>query len=259
MSISKRFKLIKRRLGRALIGRNPFDLAYYFCEGYGLEVGARNNPYPFGPTCKVAYADIADETSVEKILTQGFRIGFLLAGEQYAKVNYVLSGPKYGFDVIERHTFDFVYHDNVLEHTPNPIFALVEQLRITKIGGFVYAVIPNKVYTFDKKRIATPVDVLVKKFEENIFHYSLEEALDVIFNTENFPTEFMQGKSPIEFAETMVASNDGSYHFHVFDEENTLAMLNYVCQLSSSCLEYFSAPSQKYIHFAIRKGSQIRT
>ena len=65
--ISKRFKLIKRRLGRTLIGRNPFDMAYFFCKGSGVEIGARNNPYPFGNGCKVAYADIADEVEIENI------------------------------------------------------------------------------------------------------------------------------------------------------------------------------------------------
>jgi SAM-dependent methyltransferase len=255
MSISKQFKIIKRRIGLTLVGRNPFDLAYYFCNEYGLEVGARNNPYPFGRKCKIAYADIADETGIEKILTQGFRLGTILDKRQYVKIDYVLKGPKYGFSQIEDNTFDFVYSDNVLEHTPNPIYALMEQLRIARAGGFVYAVIPNKLYTFDKKRSATPINVLIKKFEDNIFQYTLEEAIDLISLTENFPIKFMKGQQPTEFAKAMIESNDGSYHFHVFDEKNTLEKLSFVCQISSASLHYFSAPSQKYIHFAICKGS----
>jgi SAM-dependent methyltransferase len=252
--ISNQFKLIKRRLGRDLIGRNPFDLAYYFCKGSGLEVGARNNPYQFGNKCKVVYADIADETVIENILQKGFKIGPALSRHGYAKVDYVLKGPKYGFEEIKNNFFDFVYSDNVLEHTPNPIFSLIEQLRITKVGGFVYAVIPNKEYTFDCNRETTSIDKLVAKYQTDIFNYSLEEALDIIRNTKDFPKSYMQGKTSLEFAKLMIEANDGEYHFHVFDIENTLAMLNFVCQISDSSLHYFSGPKQKYIHFAICKS-----
>jgi len=254
MSISKNYKIIKRRFGRALIGRNPFDLAYFFCKGSGLEVGARNNPYPFGRACKISYADIGNENQIESILYSGLRLGSKLGSSKFAKVDHFLAGPRYGFDLIEDEFFDFVYSDNVLEHTPNPIFALVEQLRVTKVGGYVYAVIPNKCFTFDRARAATSAEFLIEKYQKNIFHYSVEEALDVILNTEDFPIEHMNGASPLDFARKMILDGDGSYHFHVFDINNTLKVLDYVCRETSSNLSYFSAPSHKYIHFAICKS-----
>ncbi len=252
--ISKQFKLIKRRVGRGLIGRNPFDLAYYFCKGSGLEVGARNNPYPFGSNCKVVYADIADEIIIRNILEEGFKTEPAKGKGGYAKVDYVLKAPRFGFEQIKNNFLDFVFSDNVIEHTPNPIFSLIEQLRITKIGGFVYGVIPNKEYTFDCTRQATPFAKLVAKYQTEIFNYSIEEALDIINNTKDFPKSYLRGMTPLEFAKLMIENNDGEYHFHVFDSENTLAMLNFICQISNSDLHYFSAPKQKYIHFAICKG-----
>jgi hypothetical protein len=97
MNINQKYKLFKRRLGRILIGRNPFDLAYFFCKGAGLEVGARNNPYPFGSACKVFYADIGEESEIEDILKNGFRLGSYLGENRFAKVDYVLSAPRYDF------------------------------------------------------------------------------------------------------------------------------------------------------------------
>lgn len=241
-------------MGRVLIGRNPFDLAYYFCKGIGLEVGARNNPYPFGRRCKVFYADIRDETEIKEILNKGFRIGPAFGANKYAVIDHVLSAPKYGFDDVKDGAFDFVYSDNVLEHTPNPIFSLIEQLRVTKNGGFVYVVIPNKNFTFDRDRISTPVNVLIDKYQNDIFDYSIDEALDVIRNTQNFPRNFMGDDTELDFAEKMIAVSDGSYHFHVFDIQNTLGMLRYVCEITSSSLQYFSAPDGKHIHFAVCKG-----
>lgn len=254
MSINQQYKLIKRRLGRILIGRNPFDLAYFFCKGVGLEVGARNNPYPFGSACKVFYADIAEESEIENILKNGFRLGSYLGEKRFAKVDYVLSPPRYDLGQISDEFFNFVYSDNVLEHTPNPIFALMEQLRITKSGGFVYAVIPNKNFTFDKNRMATPFNSLKEKYLKNTFDYTIDEALDVIRNTVDFPMNFVESNSEVLFAQQMVNANDGSYHFHVFDIQNTLEMLSYICEITGSSIEYFSGPANKHIHFSLCKG-----
>jgi SAM-dependent methyltransferase len=255
MNINQKYKLFKRRLGRILIGRNPFDLAYFFCKGAGLEVGARNNPYPFGSACKVFYADIGEESEIEDILKNGFRLGSYLGENRFAKVDYVLSAPKYDFRQIEDEHFDFVYSDNVLEHTPNPIFALIEQLRITRKGGFVYTVIPNKNFTFDKQRVATSFNFLKEKYLKNTFAYTIDEALDVIRNTVDFPVNLVESSSEILLAQQMVDANDGSYHFHVFDVGNTLEILSYVCNLTGATLDYFSGPIGKHIHFALRKSA----
>jgi hypothetical protein len=72
--ISKHFKIMQRRLGRILLGRNPFDMAYFFCKGSGLEVGARNNPYPFSSKCSVAYADLATETIIKMFCRKVLRL-----------------------------------------------------------------------------------------------------------------------------------------------------------------------------------------
>ncbi|MFM1806340.1 MAG: hypothetical protein RL212_599 [Pseudomonadota bacterium] len=257
MSINQKYKLFKRRLGRTLIGRNPFDLAYYFCKGVGLEVGARNNPYPFGSGCKVFYADIGEESKIEDILKNGFRLGSYLGKKSFAKVDYVLRAPKYAFDLINDASFDFVYSDNVLEHTPNPIFALIEQLRVTKVGGFVYAVIPNKNFTFDKQRKSTASKVLVDKYLADIFEYEIDEALDVIRNTVDFPITFSDSDAEMAYAREMISVADGSYHFHVFEIQNTVEMLNYICAATGATLDYFSGPPGKHIHFALRKNIQF--
>lgn len=52
----------------------------------------------------------------------------------------------------------------------------------------------------------------------------------------------------------MIDSNDGVYHFHVFDEKNTLEMIEYLVEIANSSIEYFSAAQGKHIHFAIRKN-----
>ncbi|WP_156156245.1 methyltransferase domain-containing protein [Polynucleobacter duraquae] len=245
--------MFKKQTGRALLGRNPFDLAYYFCKGNGLEVGARNNPYSFARGCKVSYADIGNTDEIKSILAEGFRLGLKREESGFVGVDLILRGPRYGFELIGNNFFDFVYSDNVLEHTPNPIFAIVEQLRVTKVGGYVYTVIPNKYFTFDRNREATPASLLIEKYQKNIFHYTIDEALDIILKTENFPSMNLEGDALLDHARKMILANDGEYHFHVFDIKNTMEMLDYICQNKSATLRYFSAPDFKYIHFAICK------
>jgi ubiquinone/menaquinone biosynthesis C-methylase UbiE len=251
MSLSKHLKIIKRKIGRILIGSNPHDLAYFFCRGNGLEIGARNSPYVFGRNCKVLYADIGNEQEIQKTLESVEHKK--LKSERFVKVTYVLTGPRFGFDQIDDNSFDFVYSDNVLEHTPNPIYALAEQIRIIKNGGVVYTVIPNKKYIFDKNRIATSVDTLKQKYNANIFHYTLEEALDVVNNSEGVYEKPANSEEALVIAKKMIQENDGSPHYHVFDEKNTIQMICYVAEISNSTIEYFSAPQGRYIHFAIRK------
>ena len=52
-------------------------------------------------------------------------------------------------------SIDFVLTSHVLEHMHNPIEALREWARVTRPGGFVFAIIPHPDRTFDKGRPPT--------------------------------------------------------------------------------------------------------
>lgn len=246
---SKNIHNLKRRLGRKLAGSNPHDLAWFLCSGQGLEIGARSNPYPF-VRCFVQYADIGDDLVIRKI-AEGFDSN--LKNQNYTEVDYILKGPKYGFDSINDNSFDFVFSDNVLEHTPNPIYALSEQYRIVKPGGIIYCVLPNKKATFDRKRTPTKLDTFIGKFNTQTFDHTVEEAMDVILNCEGHPAALWERSAQLKLAEEMVATKDGGPHYFVFDERNTFSLINYFLQLYPGYVEHFSALQGKNIHFAIRK------
>ena len=84
----------------------------------------------------------------------------MLANDELGKLREDFQEPlpeKYysAFENIDNDTFDFVYSSHSLEHTPNPISALNDQIRITKPGGIIYSVIPNKKNTYDRLRKTT--------------------------------------------------------------------------------------------------------
>lgn len=240
---------LKRRLGRKLAGSNPQDLAWYLCSGTGLEVGARDNPYPFIKST-VKYADIGDNSTIQSIAEC---YDSNQKQTKYVKVDFILKGPKYGLDEIKNDTFDFVFSDNVLEHTPNPIYALSEQFRTLKSGGILYCVIPNKKYTFDRKRLVTPINVFEKKYIENIFEHSIDEAMDEILNREDHYAAQWKREDQLRLANKMISTKDGGPHYVVFDEVNTLQLIDFFLKSHTGNLMHFSALTNKHIHFAILK------
>jgi SAM-dependent methyltransferase len=245
--MTKKIRNLKRRLGRALAGSNPHDLAWLMCSGSGLEVGARNNPYPF-INSDIKYADIGDDLVIKNIAK-----GYGIDSNDGTYVDFILKGPKYGFDEIGDNTFDFCFSDNVLEHTPNPIFALSEQYRIVKNGGVIYCVIPNKKYTFDRNRSVTPLNRFIEKYTNDDFEHTIEEAMDEILYREDHPAANWKTEDQLKLAQKMIATKDGGPHYVVFDEKNTLSIIHYFLSIFPGNLEHFSAPIAKNIHFAIRK------
>jgi SAM-dependent methyltransferase len=59
-----------------------------------------------------------------------------------------------------------VIANHVLEHCRDPIRALQSMLRVTAADGVLFLAIPDKRYTFDRKRAVTPYEHLVRDYFE---------------------------------------------------------------------------------------------
>ena len=177
-------------------------MAHYLCKGNGLEVGALCYPYLFNEDCKLKYADIFENSKLRSILDDLPLDN--LYDQQLINIEYILKSPKFLLDSVKSNTFDFVYSSHVLEHTPNPIAALNDQLRIVKSGGIVYVAMPNKKNTFDRTRKVTPADVLINKFENEIFNHTIDEALDVIKNTDSHALYEPHKEYPLDYAKEII-------------------------------------------------------
>jgi|TARA_B110000881_G_C18570393_1_gene515218 SAM-dependent methyltransferase len=246
-----KLKQFKNKIKKKYLWRKCHDMAYFFCKGRGLEVGALSSPYTFNTDCKLEYADIYDNDKLREILK---KIPYdNLYKNKLVKVKHILKPPKYFFDDIENETFEFVYSSHSLEHTSNPIATLTEQLRITKSNGIVYTVIPNKKNTYDRLRKVTPSNHLIKKFENDIYDHTVEEAMDVIKNSDNHELYNIHKKRAEEYAKEMIEKKEGIHHYHTFDETNTMEMVIYITKKNNAYLEYFSGFQERDIHFAIRK------
>ena len=248
-----KIKQFKNKIKKKYLWRKYHDMAHYFCKGNGLEVGALCYPYLFNEDCKLKYADIFENSKLRKIIDDIPLDN--LYHKELVDVDYVLEPPKFLLNNVSDNTFDFVYSSHVLEHTPNPISSLNDQLRVTKAGGIVYVAIPNKKNTFDKSRKITKSDVLINKFENVIFDHTVDEALDVIKNTDEHALYEPHKNNPLEFAKEIIKKKEGIHHFYTYDETNILEILIYLVKKNKAHIEYFSGLANRDIHFALRKNT----
>jgi SAM-dependent methyltransferase len=63
-------------------------------------------------------------------------------------------------------SLDFVIASHVIEHTPNPVAALVAAHRVLRPGGKLILIVPDKRGTFDRKREVTDVAHMVLDYED---------------------------------------------------------------------------------------------
>jgi hypothetical protein len=241
----------RRELARKLIG-NRFDLAYYYCKGIGIEVGAMSSPYMgFSHATSVKYADIFSSSQLREIISSLHVDG--MYEKDIVNTDILLKAPKYSlFDAITEQV-NFVYSSNVFEHHSNPIFCLIDQMKCINIG-VVYLVIPNKNYTYDKHRSLTSIDKLIDKYERDDFTNTIDEAMDVIVGTDKHPVYDLYKKDPERYSRDMIEKKEGIHHYYTYDLSNMLDLIDYAQQKIDFKISYISAEDSCDLHLALRKS-----
>lgn len=119
-------------------------LAHEFLDGLeGLEIGpASHNPFGL-KTRNVGLT--ADRDSVDYEFYKQSQVE--MCGS-FAPIDIAADAAQIPVD---ESSTDFVLHSHVWEHLPNPLLALVEWVRITRPGGYIFAIVP--------KRDAAPTDI----------------------------------------------------------------------------------------------------
>lgn len=69
---------------------------------------------------------------------------------------------------IEDELYDFILTSHVLEHVANPIKALYEWKRILKKNGKIFIIVPNRKFTYDRKRPLTTLEHIINDYTNNI-------------------------------------------------------------------------------------------
>lgn len=117
--------------------------------------------------------------------------------------------------------FDAAISSNVIEHSPNPIFLLLNIFFITKENGWQFHAIPNYRYTFDEFRKPTPVDHMIEDFEKKIWFSDTTHNADYTQSAieKNGWQKAFHEKYPVAYP---------YMHFHVFDENNVRELAEFM-------------------------------
>ena len=81
---------------------------------------------------------------------------------------------------IQNETYDFVISSNNLEHIANPLKALKEFARVTKVDGTVLVIVPRKEETFDRNREDTPFEHLLEDYKNDVGEDDLAHLSEII-------------------------------------------------------------------------------
>jgi SAM-dependent methyltransferase len=132
------------------------------------------------------------------------------------------------------HALDYVASSHVLEHTANPVAALFEWARVTRHGGILYIVVPDRRYTFDHTRELTPPEHMMEDFALGTTFTDgthISDYLDRLdwtrWNPAATPAQNAAKREELRLAYTtaVAAGNEINIHFHVFELSNLIELI----------------------------------
>jgi Methyltransferase domain len=182
--------------------------------GMGVEFGAGASPYPVPLGCRVMFADRLQHASLTDELYPG-------------QIREDLIDPDLVTDLETCNTIadasvDFVIACHVIEHTRDPIGAIVQARRCLRPGGSLVLAVPARDRTFDREREITPLPHLIADFERpdrqrDYAHY--EEFYARAFHT---PEADYRATVDARFAD------EYAIHYHVWTHDSFVDMVDWI-------------------------------
>jgi SAM-dependent methyltransferase len=126
--------------------------------------------------------------------------------------------------------YDFVLSCHSLEHIANPIKALRNWRRVAP--GHLVLVLPYYRDTFDHQRPVTPLGHMIADFERDIGEDDLTHVQEIVELSDLSRVDLLKGMPRSEaVAQVKKMSSENalhrSMHHHVFDERNTIALVQH--------------------------------
>lgn len=138
-----------------LTGRDLREIAAAVISGTGMEIGALASPFPAPIHCNLIYGDV--RTHAELIARY----------PNEPADDMVIPTIKTEFETLEGvndGSLDFILASHVIEHTRDPIGAIVNTYAKLRKGGHLVLVVPDMRRTLDRYREMTSLDHLIEDF-----------------------------------------------------------------------------------------------
>jgi len=135
-------------------------------------------------------------------------------------------GEATSLDSLASSSYDFVLSSHMLEHTANPIQALIEWKRLLRANGTLVMILPNKEYTFDHRRPVTTLGHLIADFNAGVKEDDLTH-LPEILALHDFQRDPDVGDA-IDFKNRCMQNRENRcMHHHVFSLRLAVELLEY--------------------------------
>lgn len=182
-------------------------------EGFGIEIGAMHRPFETNSRTVIKYVDSISSAE----LREQYRNDPNVPVEKIVEVDYQCDGQN--LSLLADQSVDFVCSSHLLEHLSSPGRAIQEWLRVTKPGGTIFFVLPDKRYCFDKDREVTPLEHLINDFEQKTDRIEYAHYEDYLKNVKGI-TDASKVRSAHD--------RQGSVHVHVWTYESVLSFLSWL-------------------------------
>lgn len=125
-------------------------------------------------------------------------------------------------DAVADGSYDFLLSSHNLEHFANPFRALREWKRIVKPNGYMVIVLPHYRHTFDRYRVPTTLEHMLQDDKDDVGEGDLTHVEEIL--RAQGPGKRDQSDEELH---ALLLNNfeHRMMHHHVFDEENSKALL----------------------------------
>jgi GT2 family glycosyltransferase len=186
------------------------ELAAAYLRGTGIEIGALHSPLRVPDSVTVRYVDRMPVTLLRRHYPE-------LAELPLVEVDILDDGER--LETIKNATQDFVIANHLLEHTGDPIATIGTWLRVLRPGGVIYLAVPDKRFTFDSDRQTTPLEHIVRDYEQGPEVSRRQHFEEWARHVEGVPEDRVAERADA------LEELDYSVHTHVFTERELLELL----------------------------------
>jgi SAM-dependent methyltransferase len=196
-------------------GWDRVAIAEKYLKGDGIEIGALNSPLKVPHAASVKYVDRMTTPDLRKQYPE-------LNDLKLVDADIIADGER--LDGVRDSTQDFVIANHFIEHCQNPLLALSNMFRVLKEDGLLYLAAPDKRFTFDVDRPITPLEHILRDFEEG-GEWSRRQHFEEWVRDVNK----VQGAAEFEKRVDELMGIDYSIHFHAWTQ---LEMLEFILALN---------------------------
>lgn len=179
-------------------------LANRYIRGKGIEIGAAQLPVKVSKGTKVQYVDIFTAEELRKAWPKDYE------KLDIVEVDVVDDGEK--LTKFKANSLDFIIANHFIEHCLDPIGTLINMNKKLKKDGVLFFGIPDKRYTFDKKRPITTYSHLLAEQKDKKHSFLWDHTKEFVKLGEDY-------KGDIDSRVQELIDSEYRVHYHVWTQD----------------------------------------